>query len=743
MTAPGPVNFNAQHAAAGAFMSLTVGHFNTRGGLAAQVGRPGNQDVFIGFKEGDRYAERPLRCLPFYEGAQQDGAAAYLARPAEGGGPAIVSYGEKEIERHYGWGIDGWETGDFRFRIATPFESIADPATASAAAMRRSLLPAVTAELRIDNRQGRTTKTGFFALGLQEAGARLLDEGLGEGRVGFGFRREWGVAAEVVESDGPEEARVADGPFVFMRWSPQNGLADRDNPVHLLGACPGIGFETPVGKCYTLRLALGVYLEGIVTTRLEGRYLYTRYYADLRDVLAEALEGWNRLWRTAEACDETLRGTGLSEAQQFLIAHATRSYYGSTQLLEVGGQPFWIVNEGEYCMMNTLDLAVDQVFWELRQNPWVVRNLLDHFAQYYAYQDQVKDPASGERYPGGISFCHDMGANNQFSPLGRSSYELAELTGCFSYMTQEQLCNWILMAASYVARTRDLAWARRNGPLLSACFESMLNRDHPQGFPQLHGVMSYDAACCGMRGQEITTYDSLDASLGQARGNVYLAVKCWAAYLGLAQLFECLENGLPAGTTTQEAVSQALDAAAAVARRVVGAMTPEGVLPAVLDSGSPGHHSRILPACEGLIYPYYWSRCDGGHGEAAGGWLAAQGPFAGLLETLRRHTATLLQDQENRNRFADGGLRLSSTSDNSWMSKIALFQQVCRAVLRLDERGRPSQGRDDFAVADAAHAHWQIQEKSAYWACSDQMVEGVAAGSRYYPRIVTTCLWMM
>ena len=48
-----------------------------------------------------------------------------------------------------------------------------------------------------------------------------------------------------------------------------------------------------------------------------------------------------------------------------MIAHATRSYYGSTQLLDVGGEPFWIVNEGEYCMMNTLDLSVDQAFWEL------------------------------------------------------------------------------------------------------------------------------------------------------------------------------------------------------------------------------------------------------------------------------------------------------------------------------------------------------------------------------------------
>ena len=50
----------------------------------------------------------------------------------------------------------------------------------------------------------------------------------------------------------------------------------------------------------------------------------------------------------------------------------------------------WVVNEGEYCMMNTLDLAVDHVFWELDHNPWLVRNLLDTFVKRYSYTDEVK-----------------------------------------------------------------------------------------------------------------------------------------------------------------------------------------------------------------------------------------------------------------------------------------------------------------------------------------------------------------
>jgi hypothetical protein len=46
-----------------------------------------------------------------------------------------------------------------------------------------------------------------------------------------------------------------------------------------------------------------------------------------------------------------------------------------------------------------------------------------------------------------------------------------------------------------------------------------------------------------------------------------------------------------------------------------------------------------------------------------------------------------------------------------------------------------------FDRADAAHVKWQT-DGSAYWACSDQIVSGQARGSRYYPRIVTTALWL-
>jgi len=380
-------------------------------------------------------------------------------------------------------------------------------------------------------------------------------------------------------------------------------------------------------------------------------------------------------------------------------------------------------------MMNTLDLSVDQAFWELKQNPWVVANLLGNFVRRYSYQDQVKS-RSGQTLGGGLSFCHDMGVFNQFSPPGHSSYELSQLTGCFSYMTQEQLCNWVLTAACYVARTADTRWLLAHGHLLDACAQSMRARANPRT-----GLMIHDSARCA-GGQKITTYDSLDESLGQARANTYLAVKCWATWVALeftSRLRKsCGDSSAPIETLADELAELLANCAA------------NETIPAVLEKDNAGFHSRILPVIEGLIYPAYWLDClaawpaDSVSANEAESTLQSRlsGPF---IDVLRRHTLRLLTDPARPNLFPDGGLKLSSTSNNSWMSKIAIVQYVAKSVLRLEEIDERI--AKIFSDADTAHVRWQT-EGSAFWACSDQFVSGIAKGSRYYPRIITSALWM-
>jgi xylan 1,4-beta-xylosidase len=745
--------FNAQHSPMGAFMSFTCGNFGTRGGIGLQIGQPGDQEVFIGFKDGDRYSDATLKCLPFYTAAVNRSADAFLveqAGPAEQNvKPDAVPFKDDEFSRSYGWATDRWLAEGLSFTVYSPFGAIPDPDVDSEQRMREGLLPAVIARLELDNTSGTTTRTAMFALNHARPGSRILDEDLGNGRLAFAFRREAGGAAELFDFTSSEKGVKADAaPFVFMRWSASDGVRERHNPVHLLGSCPGFGFEVPAGKKYGLTIALGSYLEGFQTNGLDGRYLYTRYFKGLADVLKTALDNAGKIVASAQSLDSKLDAAAVSDDQRFLISHATHSYYGSTQLLEVEDQPLWVVNEGEYCMMNTLDLAVDHVFWELDHNPWLVRNLLDTFVRRYSYTDEVKvyksdfapsvdtlqvDPSQTppppdeaqlnrpyDTKPGGLSFCHDMGAHNNFSPKGRSSYELANLTGCFSYMTVEQLCNWVLTAGCYVAKTRDLAWLKSNKAVMDACLVSMINRSGDVGFAQFDSTR-----CAG--GQEITTYDSLDHSLAQTRNNIYIAVKSWATYWSLALMFRELND------PTSEARCREL---AAKVASVVCDQAVDGVLPAIFEKSNPGYSSRILPAVEGCVYPLYFVKT--GFARCTQEQIYETRPEKQMFEVLKEHTRNLLLDPERRNLFADGGIKLSSTSNNSWMSKIAIFMHVTRKVLHLDEDPKIV---EVLRQADAAHVKWQT-EGSSYWACCDQIVSGEGKASRYYPRIITSALWL-
>ena len=322
--------------------------------------------------------------------------------------------------------------------------------------------------------------------------------------------------------------------------------------------------------------------------------------------------------------------------------------------------------------------------------------------------------------PGGISFCHDMGAHNNFSPQGRSSYELANLTGCFSYMTVEQLCNWVLTAGCYVAKTRDFAWLKANKAVVDACLTSMINRSGDVGFAQFDSTR-----CAG--GQEITTYDSLDHSLAQTRNNIYIAVKSWATYKALALLFRELNDD--ASKTHSEEL-------AAKVASVVCDQAVDGVLPAIFEKSNPGYSSRILPAVEGCVYPLYF--VNTGFAGCTLEQVYGSPSEKRMFEVLKEHTRNLLLDPERRNLFADGGIKLSSTSNNSWMSKISIFMHVTRRVFHLDADQAVA---EVFRKADAAHVKWQV-EGSSYWACCDQIVSGEGKASRYYPRIITSALWM-
>lgn len=681
--------YNAHHSPIGAFATLTLGNKGASGGLGLELSGPANENVYVGIE--DAWQPGKYWALPFFSAEGSKGADDYDVEHLSGFLPdrAISFFGDGDVDREMGPSIDEWRAGDLKFRLISPIRGVPDPNSAGAAEMRDAVLPAVFAELTIDNRSGKLSRRAF--LGYQgsnlAAGMRTLAE---SGLVGIAQHTFTGIAS----ADVDVQAGIGLQAERILEPDSDENLSFLVGNIGLLVATVG------PGELRTFRFVVGFFRDGLATTGIKTRYLYRRYFADLEAVLRHGIERFEDVTHGAPALDQRVCGL-LSPERAWMVSQAIRSYYGSTQLLETeDGQPIWVVNEGEYRMMNTLDLTVDQAFFELALNPWTVRNVLNLYLRRYAYEDGVRSATSDEVLPGGISFTHDMGVANQFSRPGYSGYEQSHQSGCFSYMTAEELMNWVLTAGLYGVHTRDNEWVDSNRKTFLDCLRSLLHRDHPD--PEMrNGMVSFDAARCA-GGAEITTYDSLDASLGSAKNNLYLGIKGWAAYRLLENLFcEVGEDG--AAQVARLQAGRALDT-------VLGAEDDEGKLPASLGGGVSAF---IIPAIEALVYPHVLGI-----------------PIDGRLkDSLSRHFRAIMQP--GMCKFPDGGWKLSSTSRNSWLSKIYLCQFVAEDVL----------GISPDIDADRAHMAWLLDEDNSYFAWSDQMLSGKAVGSRYYPRGVTGILW--
>ncbi|MBC8141280.1 MAG: hypothetical protein H7Y38_07540 [Armatimonadetes bacterium] len=721
--APAASDFHAQHSPFGAFASFTVGRHGQTGGFGLELGAPAKQDVYVALVRGNDSDDRnTVRALPFYTGAQNGGAEAYTGAATTKNAPVLWNaYAPDEIKREMGFATDSWTTnGGLTFRLLTPFGAVPDPLTKSDDALRAALCPAILAEVTLDNTAHEGDAWAFF--GVADADPlRPLSDVPGANLCGMARETCWGFAT--FAADDVQESQD---------WNLQEKVAGASvtvpQTVQRLANRGGLLLHVPPGESKTFTVALGFYRGGVVTSGVSASYLYSRLFTGLEDVLAYALKNADATKRIATERDAELDAAPLNESRRFLLAHATHSYHASTMLLhdETGDlvlspreschRPLWVVNEGEYRMMNTFDLTVDQAFWELKYHPWTLRNTLDLFCARYRYYDEAQDATdpSRPRFLGGISFTHDMGVANAFSPHGYSSYERPNLDDCFSYMTAEQLLNWCLTAALYGITTGDRYWLGLRHDILVACLHSLLHRDGPDGMR--NGIISLDSSRCE-NGQEITTYDSLDASLGQSRSNAYIAVKTWATYLALGRCFHLLGHDEAAALSEEQAAL----AAQAIASHFDA---KEGYLPAVFEGDNPGNASRIVPAIEGLAFPYLLGDRDA---------VSETGPFGELISLLKTHLATVLQkgvciDTES------GGVKMSSTSTNTWMSKIFLSQFVAESVLGV----RLADSVDD------AHAKWQTQGAARNFAFTDQVTsdDGTDLGSRYYPRGVTAVLWL-
>ncbi len=718
---PSNVGFNAFHAPTGAYATFILGRPGASGGLAMELKAPANQDVFVGVGDTSGF-----RALPFFT--------------PQSGDPSVIELAT--VQRDYRVATDDWSAEDLDVRILSPAGAVPEPGRASVEEMRDGLLPAVLMSVTVDNRAGRTPRRGLFGLRLPSSSTPSSSSptitAASTGTPRFLYDDGSGRTVGVYCADAG--ATAAAGSDV---QAASTGAAGGEGSVGMLR------LDVPAGRQVTFRVAIAFWHAGSVVTDqvpdgFAASFWYTTLFNSVDAVAAYALANYDRLAALWQAQNGLFDHAELSRDQRFQLVHAVRSYFGNTALLSVAGAPMWVVLEGEYANLNTFDLTVDHVFFELRNNPWTVRNELDWFLQRWSYTDHtnaivtetntptviVYQPGatvhSPTPEPGGISVTHDMGSWPTFAAAGTSNYEKPGMAAVSSFMTAEELTNWTLSALAYIAQTADQQWTKAHLQTLEDCLTSLVNRDDYRPAKR-DGVMSMETDREGPNGREITTYDALDPSLGQARHSAYLTGKQWAAYVCLAKLFDTY------GRAEQASIAR-LQARRA-AESIVAAAKASGFIPALLPAdGEPASTSRVIPAVEGLLFPLY-----AGAPEA----LSRTGDYSALLATMKHHLASILTTGQCL--FSDGGWKLSSTSDNSWLSKVYLGQHIYRRIL-----GLPWDVAQE--KADATHVSWLTGSTPSpagfgsygadYWAWSDQFISGEVSGSRYYPRGVTGILWL-
>ena len=681
------IDYYSLHGIWGAYSSFVLGRIDRGAGIVVGNVRPPETGLFIGYRVG---REEP-QLFPFSSGRKFGlGAAAYSNSESlpniDESYQRALSFKPEKIERHIYLSGEEWRAPLMSFRVFSFFGEVPDPKDVTRASARSAFRPSILIRLSFDNSDGKGPMTGLFGM---QGIRRPLSDSTNGALLGMASDNSFGFA--IRPSADVEEV---------MDWSVIDAAFNGNRSLRRLASEGGLRFTIAPGSKAEYIVALGVFRDGIITSGRRAYAYYTCLFKDLEDVLESALEEKEESLFRAQRLDDILESSKLSAERRFLLAQAAHNYLANTELLlSETGEPIFVVNEGEYQMMNTLDLVIDQAFWEVYFSPWTLRNELESLEENSSYEDAL-----------GLAFVHDQGVDNCFAPRGQSAYELPGLTECFSFMSYEETLNWTISACLYSNLTENWSWARNKRKRLSACLKSLIARD-----ANGDGIMDSDSDRCE-GGAEITTYDSLDISLGQARNNLYLAVKAWAAFVCLEALFRKIDGR--ASEESREAASAAMAAADTIGSNM---LDPEGFIPAVFESDN---RSCIIPAIEGLAYPGF---C--GAPEAT----SLDGPYGKLVSALRKHFITILTSGVCLDETS-GGWKLSSTSRNTWLSKIFLNQYVAEQILGI---------RDERTARDAVHAHW-LKAGSADFAATDQLdsTNGKDLGSRLYPRLVTSILWL-
>jgi xylan 1,4-beta-xylosidase len=568
------------------------------------------------------------------------------------------------------------------FTHYTPAWSMPDLNTASLSEKKRYLLPATWLVFTVNNTNS-TPEDFYFGLPVAVT-QRTFANGAYQGFV-------LGEAAVAVQSGSCELLGGTGLTSVF------NGMTQ------------GFAFHlgVPAGQTRALTVVIAYYRSAVVDSRTGAHYYYTSLYPSIDSVIDSAFAGFGDAQIRCQQLATAMSRAGLNPYRRFLACQGLHSYMADTAcLIDPQGGVHWWEMEGLFNYINTFDLTVDHAFFDACMQPWALRNVLDSFSGAlpgtgYSFDTPLYSPSGTQVSSHGFSFYHDMG-------LWPNSGTGPAYGTC---MGDEELQSWILSAGLYWSHTADHAWLTNNAALLQTCLNSMLLRDNTNSAAR-------DGITKNVNAGEITTFDSLDASLQRSAFSGRLAVRNWASYLALNAMFGQVGDVADAAACE----NMAAVAAQTIVNRWNTYHATLGYIPALLDGSAT---AAIIPMVEGLAYPVAMGLTNAID--------RTGGPYASMLQALSNHVMAVLVPGRCLD-ATSGAWMITSANAITWQSKIFIGQYVAEAVLGITNNSVDG-------IVDQIHASVQIQGSSVQGYSDAFYGNGVIQGGSHYPRGVTSALW--
>ncbi len=397
------------------------------------------------------------------------------------------------------------------------------------------------------------------------------------------------------------------------------------------------------------------------------RFYYTKYWANLDEVIAYARENAQANIEKAARFEELLRRSNASPEEKWVLALTFHTDLANTFfLLDEEDNPRFLVLEGRFRHQSTIDVAHETALNALFA-PWRLSIQLDQWMDYMARQEVVLGAKTTERGPEIVKEGMSASEYGPFLYHDVGNYPYMDKTSMYDYgphMAVEENANYVLLLYWYWKLSGDDAFVAAKLGMVDVLLHSLTNRD------------TDDSGIADM-GIGWSTYDVSEA-IKRSPENVYLGVKQMCAYLLAADMFrELARTGQATEAAGPKAEVQDGDGqgfssfnlrlaneklrekqarryegeAEKIAASLRQAFEQYGYIPVSLDQSFEGWDQHSVVLGEGLMYP---GLCGYSHP---------------LLEEVAGYLGNTYRQALEKSRTSYG-IRLSSGEGVTWFSKV-------------------------------------------------------------------------